>query len=162
MTPIGDVYVLRSWPGERIGFNGKLATQACPTCHIMHGYPEELDRRAQLYNKGDYPSNHLTIYCPNGHGWSYLGDHSALSRERAARRRAEEALSYTQDLLNAEKRGHAATKGQLTKVTQRVRAGVCPECNRTFKQLARHVRAKHAGPEAARALAVEMARAEGA
>jgi chemotaxis response regulator CheB len=40
-------------------------------------------------------------------------------------------------------REHSATRAQLTKTKKRVANGVCPCCNRTFKQLARHMKAKH-------------------
>ena len=34
-------------------------------------------------------------------------------------------------------------KSQAKKMLQRVHAGVCPHCNRTFKQLAQHMKDKH-------------------
>lgn len=57
-----------------------------------------------------------------------------LERQRAARR-AEER--------DAALRREAAAKGQVTKLKNRAAAGVCPCCNRTFVQLARHMKTKH-------------------
>lgn len=51
------------------------------------------------------------------------------ARQKAARERAEASL--------------IATKGVVTKLRARAKAGVCPCCNRTFKQLAAHMAAKH-------------------
>jgi hypothetical protein len=36
-----------------------------------------------------------------------------------------------------------AARGQLTKFKKRVGRGVCPCCNRHFKDLARHMESKH-------------------
>jgi hypothetical protein len=38
-----------------------------------------------------------------------------------------------------------AFKGRVTRLKNRAAAGVCPCCNRTFAQLARHMATKHKG-----------------
>lgn len=151
--PVGTVYTIREW-NDQISFNGRLATESCPTCHIVFGFPEEMQRRALEYNLADHPRDHDTVYCPNGHPWSYTGDNSALQRAKRRAEKAEQALQWTQDRLNATKaeRDHAEAKargykGALVKTQKRVAAGVCPYCNRTFtgSRIARHIATQHPG-----------------
>lgn len=161
--PVGATYTINGYAGEVISFNGNLATDTCPTCHIVHAFPEELRRRATFYNSTDYPKQHITIYCPNGHAWSYVGGGSEAARLRAQLAAAERriadkqlALDWATDGRNrakaeaAHERARAnGYKGVVVKTAKRLRAGVCPHCNRSgFSEdrLVRHVNAKH--PEA--------------
>ncbi len=82
-----------------------------------------------------------TFYCPNG---CKLGLGKSVESElREKLDRQEQATQRANGRLQAERRSHAATKGVLTKTKKRTGNGVCPCCNRTFKQLARHMKAKH-------------------
>lgn len=161
--PVGATYTINGYAGEVISFNGKLATETCPKCHIVHAFPEELQRRALLYNSTDYTKQHITIYCPNGHAWSYVGGDSEQARLRAQLAEAERRIADKQRALDwatdgrnraqaeaAHERARAnGYKGVVVKTAKRLRAGVCPHCNRSgFSEdrLVRHVNAKH--PEA--------------
>ena len=84
-----------------------------------------------------------SFYCPNGHSLSYKGTRHKLERDlktakdRAARERA------LRDQAEASLR---ATKGVVTKQRkrlERVANGVCPCCNRSFRDLKRHMQTKH-------------------
>ena len=152
--PIGSTYTINGWAGEQIGFNGRLMTQACPDCHIIHAYPQELEDRARYWNSGDYPRNYVTIHCPNGHVWHYTGEDSELKKAKQLAKRLEDSLQWTQDRLSETKaaRDHAEAqargyKGALVKTQKRVAAGVCPYCNRTFtnSRIARHIATQHSG-----------------
>lgn len=132
--------------GELVKTTGHLYVEKCCSCGVVFAMPTEL-RSHRLKDKAWF-------YCPNGHGQSYTRNEE--DRLRAQLESEHRALTATQDRLNAERASHAATKGQLTKVRNRVMAGVCPDCNRTFKQLERHMRSRHKGPEEAAKLAVEM------
>lgn len=95
------------------------------------------------------------FYCPNGHANYYQDDElSRLREEREklkqeadnARKRmawAERQANDLNDALVETKKQYAATKGQLTKTRKRIAHGVCPCCNRTFANVARHVTSKH-------------------
>lgn len=48
-----------------------------------------------------------------------------------------------QDEAEAVKRSAAAYKGAATRLKNRAKAGVCPCCNRTFQNLARHMASQH-------------------
>lgn len=84
------------------------------------------------------------VYCPLGHVFvfrdTWKKKYEAEREERLGERRRHDA---TRSLLRAEERSHASTRGHLTRHRKRAQAGVCPCCNRTFQQLARHMANKH-------------------
>ena len=95
-----------------------------------------------------------SLQCPHGHGNVWHRTESVQQRElREARQRAERAEAEAARQRNArewaEKRAHGANiaagkaKAALKRTITRVHAGVCPHCNRTFKQLAAHMASKH-------------------
>lgn len=105
-------------------------------CGVAHAIPQSLNSQAR--------DKKTTVYCPLGHAWVYTKTNAErLEEERQYRERAERRLQATRDLLAAEERSHASTRGHLTRQRKRAAAGVCPCCNRTFQQLARHMKAKH-------------------
>jgi hypothetical protein len=80
-----------------------------------------------------------------------------LDAERRQRQRAEQKIAEKDDELKRawatandqhEQAKHERArangyKGHATRITKRAKAGVCPCCNRTFAQLARHMATKH-------------------
>jgi hypothetical protein len=114
-----------------MNYTGTLTVVDC-TCGIVFAIPEALDRQARDRKK--------SIYCPLGHSWHYTESTvEKLERERREHR-------ATRDLLHAEERSHAGTRGALTKAKKQVHRaehGVCPHCNRSFVNLQRHVQTKH-------------------
>ena len=132
--------------GRLIKVSGQLVTEECCRCGIVFAMPVEF-KEQRLGDKASF-------YCPGGHGQHYTTNEADRLRQQLENERR--ALSTTQDLLNGERRSHAATKGQLTKTLNRIHEGVCPECNRTFKQLSRHMRSRHKGADEAQKLAAEM------
>ena len=130
--------------GDTITGSGTLRVTDCPTCGVVYAIPDGLYKRGKRYKEK------VSIYCPNGHTWHYMGKtheqelqglRDEVARERAARDQAE-----------ANERGQRAAatraRNERDRLKQRGEAGVCPHCNRTFKQLARHMHSKH--PEHAR------------
>jgi hypothetical protein len=117
-----------------IAYNETLVTTSC-WCGINLAVPSNLFRMAH--------DNGKSIYCPLGHsfGWS---DTFQTKYEREQKR-----VKATRDLLAAEERSHAATRGQMTKLKKRVHAGVCPCCQRSFQNVARHMKTKHPDYEVA-------------
>ena len=122
----------------------------CNTCGVLYGLTKEFDdsRRQTL----------RSFYCPNGHGQSYNGKtrEQAVAEEQVRTaealeqaRRLQAALDATMDTLAKERKTATALKA-------RVGNGVCPDCSRTFKNLALHTRSKHRGAEEAHAVAKEM------
>lgn len=81
------------------------------------------------------------FYCPNGHSMVYNNGENAKLREKAKKYRKW----YDEEV---ERRCIAegslrATKGHLTRTRNRISKGVCPCCNRSFKDLAAHMENKH-------------------
>jgi predicted nucleotide-binding protein len=98
-----------------------------------------------------------SFYCPNGHPQSYgKSEADKLRAQLDATRRERDQLkqneAWYEDIsrqkseeLAAAKKAHAVTKRKLTVTRKRVGNGVCPCCNRTVSQLARHMASKHPG-----------------
>lgn len=115
----------------------RLTTDVCATCGITFAVPDSWQQRRRDDGK--------TFYCPNGHSLHFGKNTLEKRLERAERERnaAQVGLGAARDQLDAERRSHAATKGQLTKTRKRVSAGVCPCCHRTFQNVARHMAGQH-------------------
>jgi hypothetical protein len=118
-----------------------LVTTECARCSIVFAVPERFDR--------DRREDHKDFFCPAGHTLVYKGESDAdklkrqLDAERARVDMLRKETIRQKDRIAAEKRLHAATKGQLTKTKKRVAGGACPCCNRTFVQLERHMSSQH-------------------
>lgn len=97
-----------------------------------------------------------TWYCPNGHGRWYPGKTEAQEEReraeeaRAAAERLRRQLKRREEDLQAERRSHSATKGQLTKTRKRADHAMCPVegCKRSFVNVARHIANQHPGYKA--------------
>ncbi len=118
----------------------------CFHCALRFGIPAQLYRRVVTEAFG-------TVHCPACNketGWSESADRKTIrqlesklkwementQRERERRERAEQSKKRVEASL-------IATKGVVTKIKKRVGVGVCPCCNRTFKQLSAHMAQKH-------------------
>ena len=109
------------------------AVVACQNCHVEFAIRPSHD--ASLRKHGD------DFYCPNGHTLTYgEGEADKLRRERD---RLKQRLAQKDDTIQHLEGSIAAHKGQITKLKNRASKGVCPCCNRTFQNLARHMKTKH-------------------
>lgn len=89
---------------------------------------------------------HAWFHCPNGHSQRFAIESEKERLERLLREEREQRereREVQRNLRSRMEREHAATKGRLTKLSNRVKKGVCPFCNRTFGNLARHMATKH-------------------
>lgn len=108
--------------------------EECCACGVRFAIPTTL--REQLRE------THRTFYCPNGHGQSYSGKTKAerlaeeLEQTKRALVQAENARLALDRTLYHEVQAH-------TRLKKRIDAGVCPCCNRTFANLARHMKTQH-------------------
>lgn len=123
----------------------KVHVIECAACSIDFGIGEDFMARRRR--------DHGTFYCPNGHANVYKGPSDtekerdrlrqelevsrSLAAREASRRRQAEDESRRKDYQAR------AAKGQLTKTKNRIAAGVCPCCNRTFQNLRRHMAGQH-------------------
>lgn len=83
------------------------------------------------------------FYCCNGHEMTYRESEADKLKVRLAQ--AERERDGARARAEMAERSAAAHKGKVTEMKNRVGNGVCPCCNRTFKQLARHMACKHPG-----------------
>jgi NMD protein affecting ribosome stability and mRNA decay len=110
-----------------------LTEIVCGQCGIKFAVPE--DWRAAKQETGD------GWYCPNGHCRAYTESDAAKYR-RLLQEEKDRHIKTLSRLNQAEASEQKITK-ELSRVKKRVHSGVCPCCNRTFQQLARHMKAKH-------------------
>lgn len=112
---------------------------SCYTCGVRFGITGELYRRVVTDANG-------SIYCPA------CGNQTVWSKSEAQKRieELERKLKWEADNAASQKTARElaeasliATKGQLTKIRNRVEKGVCPCCNRSFPNLRRHMATKH-------------------
>ena len=110
----------------------RIKTTVCITCGCVIGMQDGYyDRRAE---------DHRDFHCPNGHKQHFVDESDA---EKNARLLREEQARHARTL--ARENEERAAKEKLARKLKRVTRGVCPECNRAFENLARHMACKHGG-----------------
>jgi hypothetical protein len=123
-------------PQYAIQTNVILKTETCCSCGIVFAFPDYMMDRCKNIG-GDF-------YCPNGHQQHYTKTEVARLREKLDEQIRHSTL-LSERAIAAEKR-KKKTQAEINRLKKRASAGVCPCCNRTFQQLARHMKSKH--PEA--------------
>lgn len=124
-----------------------LVDKHCPTCFVHYAAPQALFAYKNENSEG--------WYCPNGHRIIFSeskltkaeakAEELRRERDRLKQNEAFYVERYTEDQKQKREltRVNGALKGSLTKVRKRVGHGVCPCCNRSFSDLARHMAGKH-------------------
>lgn len=126
-----------------------LFTWTCGQCGAL----QAMTREANIVLR----QSSATFYCVHGHQRHYPQGKTVeeklrdqLEAERRERRRAEQRIAEKNDEVQAawatatrERNRANGYKGHATRITKRAKAGVCPCCNRTFAQLARHMATQH-------------------
>jgi septal ring factor EnvC (AmiA/AmiB activator) len=113
----------------------RLVTEECCQCGVLFALPSDLKDMLLRKKAG------RMFYCPNGHPQHYTGE--SFDDQIA---RLNSTITHLRDQRDATERSLNATKGALTKArkqVQRTEHGVCPHCNRTFANVARHMTSKH-------------------
>jgi len=102
----------------------------CCACGVPFAAPRELlDKRRET---------HKDFFCPNGHNLHFPGETEA---ERLKKLLDDEAQRHSRTLARLNTTEQRARKAE--RKLKRVARGVCPCCNRTFENLARHMATKH-------------------
>lgn len=111
--------------------------ETCCNCGVMFAMTSEF--------KNERNRDKCTFYCPNGHGQSYVGKTDAQLRKEAEARAtaAEDQRRAAERELQRVERDLMAAQAEAKRQAKRASAGVCPCCNRSFVQLARHMKSKH-------------------
>ncbi len=81
-------------------------------------------------------------------GWSAKDSESAADKLRKENAQLQSRLADAREAKNSADKRTSAIKGQMTKLKNRIENGVCIHCNRTFQNLARHMKCKHPGEPA--------------
>lgn len=88
--------------------------------------------------------NGKTFYCPNGHAQHYTNsDAEKLRNALATVKRTEENAKWWREQAQEKGRSLSATRGQVTRIKNRIAKGVCPCCNRSFENLHDHMETQH-------------------
>lgn len=132
----------RAQRGESFAGYNELTTDVCAWCGVLFAAPKHLI--AARRKDGE------TFYCPNGHSLRFNRGEPEAER---LRRQLEEERDWSARLAAERDQTKAALRAQRARATRfkndrdrerkRMEAGVCPCCNRTFRQLARHMRSQH-------------------
>lgn len=113
----------------------ELTTINCGECGGSYAINERY--RQQRYEEGN---GWNCPYCRVSWGYFENNRHKKLKRELAdATRRADQ---HAVEAREARQRASQISRS-YQRVRERVRNGVCPCCNRTFENLARHMSTKH-------------------
>jgi hypothetical protein len=121
--------------GVALKFQTELITEECCNCHMLFGMTREFyDQRHE--KKG------TEFFCPRGHSQHYTGESDAQRYKRMLDEANRKNTDLAERVMGANiAKGKAEAKAK--RLLKRVRAGVCPHCQRTFVQLARHIECKH-------------------
>lgn len=111
-----------------------LESETCCICGIAFAMASDFRRQRREKHDG--------FYCPAGHQQYYTGATEAerLKAQLEAQKRDTE---WQRSQRERAERQLSAARGRITKIKNRVGHGVCPCCNRSFENLARHMAGKH-------------------
>lgn len=122
----------------QVTFTVTFEIETCCNCGIKFAMEAEFQQERRRLRD--------SFYCPKGHGQHY----TAETREEVAKREAQKAQQELQAKLNTEQHASLVAEKKLKEATReaarlsaRVAHGVCTCCNRTFADLAEHMKTKH-------------------
>lgn len=115
----------------------------CAECGVRSSMPRSL-------NNWYREDARRSFCCPKGHRQHYSNDDNDIEKMRRQRDRLKQSAAHLEDMrkqandrADAAERSASAYKGAATRLKNRAKAGVCPCCNRTFQNLARHMKSQH-------------------
>jgi hypothetical protein len=112
----------------------ELVHQQCGKCGVSFGM-ERTHRKSLMENDG-------TFYCPNGCCRQFCSENGNAKLKRQLEE-AQRKVTETQCRFLAEEQAKVAALNEAERLKKRSHAGVCHCCNRTFQNLARHMKTKH-------------------
>lgn len=117
-------------------YEQQLEATSCCVCGIQFGVPPYFIANAR--------KNAGSLYCPNGHrlGWSET-EAEKLRKQLDAERNRVEFFKREAEQARVLARAAKASTTKVKKKLERIEKGVCPQCNRTFSNVARHMQTKH-------------------
>jgi len=114
----------------------------CYRCKEQFGLTNEVEEMLRR--------NHQTFHCPWGHSQHFKEGETEEQKLRREVNQLKQNKAYLEDMrrkaeARADRERNRANgyKGHATRISKRVKNGVCICCNRTFADLARHMATKH-------------------
>lgn len=108
----------------------------CISCGVVFAIPETLIDNLRR-NSGFY-------HCPNGHSQGWAESEAQKLKKQLEAVQVQLRVSKCETLAEQNRRIEAEdSKEKAEKKLRRVKNGVCPCCNRSFQNLARHMAIKH-------------------
>src|SRR4029434_11006197 len=107
-----------------------LNTLHCSHCNVLFAITADFEKRAR--------QKRTNFYCPNGHSQWYPG-----KTEKELRQDAERRLASAQEDVRILRARITKAEAEAKRQAKRTAGGVCPCCNRSFVQLARHMKSQH-------------------
>lgn len=136
--------VIKNGSGIKYVTTVEMVTAICYKCAVPFSMPVRL--------KEYFVNTQENFYCPNGHDQAYVKSRETILREQLEKekRQHEEQVNilkrniqWAQEQRDNVIKERTVLKGQVTKIKNRIKNGVCPCCNRQFKNLASHMETKH-------------------
>lgn len=113
----------------------RFAVDDCGVCGVTYVVPEN------VYNhKRDYGG---FSHCSNGHQWGWPEGRKQRDELRHERDLLKQDAARLIEEREAALKEAREMKQKYMNVQRRSAAGVCPCCNRTFSNVARHMKTKH-------------------
>lgn len=109
----------------------------CAKCSVVFGITAHMQRQRR--------ETGAEFFCPNGHSNVYR--ESDADKYRRERDRLQQRLAQKEDEIEARSKDYADAQKEITRLRKRAAGGTCPCCNRSFANMARHMKTKH--PEVA-------------
>lgn len=121
-------------------YTGRLVVQECYKCNINFGVPPYKHRMCA--EDGE------SFFCPNGHSQGFsTSEITKLKREKARLESRLDQMAASRDEARSQRdtaeHRRRAEKAAKTRLKNRIKNGVCPECNRHFINVERHMKSKH-------------------
>ena len=115
----------------------------CANCGVFFGMTQEFESRRREDGK--------SFYCPHGHSNVYgnsLADQLKKKEAELAKskRYAKELDEWGREQYEQRKQVEkrlSSTRGVVTKLQNRIKAGICPVCRRNFHALSQHMQKQH-------------------
>jgi len=124
------------------GVSIQMYVSDCPNCGVVYGITNAYEVRRREDGKN--------FYCPNGHGGSFGESEIAKAQRLQATaesqmRVARVSRDAARDQAEASERSARAYRGQVTRIKNKIAAGVCPvgTCRRPFSNVQAHIKTQH-------------------
>jgi hypothetical protein len=111
-----------------------LITEVCCNCGVVFAMPTDMQERRK--------KDRQYFFCPAGHQQHYLEEPEVDKLKRQVENLTKREQWAQQEAKKANEEAEKA-KQALKKTRTRAKAGVCPCCKRTVKEMAAHMASKH-------------------